>query len=105
MPFILLGSFPNSQVRPRPVTQIEKTFEVGVSANVLTLIVPQNLNRTFVTIKNNGPGVIYWGTETTKPDVSDGFKLGMGEGIDIETPENIYVFGDASVISVQEGEG
>lgn len=105
MSFIMLGSFPNSQVRPRPVTQVEYTYDVNVPLNVLTLIAPENANRTFVTIKNNGPGNINWGTESTKPDAIDGFELGAGEGIDIETPENIYVFGAATSISVQEGEG
>lgn len=104
----LLGSFPNSQVRPRKATQTEETGTVPVPSSTVTTIAAANPNRTFLTIKNEGPTEIRWGTAAVPPTALSGFLLGAGEGIDIETPEEIQVIttqAGTTEVSVEEGEG
>lgn len=109
MPIVsLLGSFPNSQVRPRPVTQNETIENPTIPAGTDGVIVPANPNRTSLTMLNEGPGNLRWmGSDEGTPNANDGFLLLSGAAIQIETQEEIlgFAIGGNCKLSLQIGEG
>lgn len=107
MAFTLLGSFPNSQVRPRKATEVEITDKITAPLGLSTLIAA-NPDRTFLTIVNEGVNPFRWGTLADPPDANNGFLVPVGSGVsNIETQEEIQVFaiGGATDISIEEGSG
>lgn len=101
-----LGSFPNSQVRPRKVTASQAARNLAVAASpATTLIVPANPNRTALTIKNNGANAIRYGYSLAELNGGGGFILGVDSGIDIEEPGDVFASADGGVSSVSVDEG
>lgn len=107
MPQYCLGSFPNSRVSPRPATQRAETETVTVG-NTNTLIAAANPNRTYLTIKNNGNEPMNYGYEDLVTLATSGFQLQPGEGIDIDSPGEVWgvvISGTSTEMSVDEGSG
>lgn len=108
MPIVaVLGSFPNSQIRPRNASQNEDTSNIFIANTTVQVIAPANLNRTSLTILNEGPGDLRWRTaDEGAPTATDGFLLKKGASIQVESLEEVqaYAIGDCNV-SIQEGEG
>lgn len=108
MPFTMLGSFPNSQVRPRPVTEDETIQNVNVPADTVTTIAASNVNRTSLLILNEGGGNIRLATAgEPDPSSTSGFLLVNGASVEFESQEEIkgYASGASTVLSVQIGVG
>jgi hypothetical protein len=109
MPIVaLLGSFPNSQIRPRPVTQNETILNPVITNNTSDTVAAANPNRTIMTLLNEGPGSLRWmSADEGTPDMSTGFLLLPGAAIQIDTQEEIlgYAFGGNCNLSLQIGEG
>lgn len=108
MAFILLGSFPNSQVKPRPSTQDESVPNVDVPADTVTTLVAANPDRTVLTILNEGPTDCRWRTANEgDPSDTEGFLLIAGSSVEITSKEEIkgYCDGGITKFSTQEGIG
>jgi hypothetical protein len=104
-----LASFPNSRIAPRPSTQIADTYTVNIPNGVNTLLVPANVNRTYLNIKNDSltTYVRYDYEDTGATLATDGFLLAPGAAVDIEAPLDVWVraLGANVDISIDEGEG
>lgn len=107
-----LASFPNSRIKPRPATSARDSFIFEVPDGGATLVVPQNVNRTDVLIKNlDSINSVYYGYDASIDDnvgANGSTELKAGESISIDVATDIYVFnnsGGAINVSVDEGEG
>lgn len=109
MPIVaVLGSFPNSQIRPRNASQNEDTDNILITSGNSAVIAVANLNRTSLTILNEGPGDLRWRTmDEGAPTATDGFLLKKGASIEVNSLEEVqgFAIGADCNISVQEGEG
>lgn len=109
MPAYCLGSFPNSRIAPRPATQRAETQTLEITAITNTLVAAVNPNRTYLTIKNNGPFALNYGYSDAGDLDTNGFTLQPGEGIDIDSPGEVWAVSldatDSTFMSVDEGSG
>jgi hypothetical protein len=108
---ILLASFPNSRIKPRPATTSSDTQIEPVPTGVATIVAPANLNRTTLTIRNLGNTDAYYGYDASI-DGSVGTNGGMLikglDSVDIDDPGDIYVFQNQVAvlnIAIDEGQG
>ncbi len=109
MALVLLASFPNSRIKPRPATSIAVTSHVSCAAGVATLIQVADPNRTYLNVRNLDSTVtIYLGYDPTV-DASSGMPLVPGQEYDdIATQQNVYIFnpsGSAILVSLDNGVG
>jgi len=108
---ILLASFPNSRIKPRPATTSSDTFSITVPTAVATLIAAANPNRTVLTIRNTSPTDAYYGYDagiTVAPGPTSGFLLKGLDSVDIQDPGDVYVIQSSGVaiqIDVDAGQG
>ena len=101
-----LGSFPNSQVRPRKATATQMTNTVAVPlAPATAIVVAANPDRTALTIKNSGSTVIRYGYSVAEINPGTGFILPPGASIDIEEPGDVYATADVGAGSLSYDEG
>lgn len=109
MPAYCLGSFPNSRVAPRPATQRAETQTLEITAIVNTPVAVANPNRTYLTIKNNGPYALNYGYTDASDLATNGFTLQPGEGIDIDSPGEVWAISldvtNPTFMSIDEGSG
>lgn len=107
-PFTDLASFPNSRIKPRAATRIATpgTRSLAFTDGVVSVL-PANADRTYATLKNNSTtaGLTYcYGSAANI--ATDFFRLGAGQAIDLESPEEVFVKPDADLeISIEEGQG
>jgi hypothetical protein len=107
MAFTKLASFPNSRIKPRPVTRVASTEEITVpSLGVVTI--PANVNRSYLTLFNTDPtNPLRYGYDLALV-ATEGFLLIKEATIDLESPEPVYVFNPNGVnvaITIDEGSG
>jgi len=110
MPAVLLASFPNSRIKPRPATTLSNTFGIAVPNGVATLIAAANPNRTLVTIRNTSNSDAYYGYDATITvgGPLTGFLLKGLDSVDIQDPGDIFVIQTSAVsitIDVDQGQG
>jgi hypothetical protein len=62
MAFFLYASFPNSRQRNRPPTRQANTYQITVSnlGEPLTMVAPDNQNRTYIILKNINEAFDFW---------------------------------------------
>lgn len=109
MPILsVLGSFPNSQIRPRNAALDEDTQNITVPDGVVTTIAAANSNRTNLNILNEGVGAIRWRTaDEGAPTATDGYLLKAGASVEIRSREEVLAIaiGADAEISTKEGVG
>lgn len=112
MPVILLASFPNSRIKPRPARTQGDTQIVSVANGGASLVAPANANRTNILIRNlSAVETIYYGYDASvdgSVGANGGFAILPYDTANIDDPGSIYIFngGAAPVdISIDEGEG
>ena len=94
-----LASFPNSRIKPRPVTEQSVQGQITVPANTPTLVRAANPNRVNLTIYNQSlTGTLRYMTGTTVNIESQGFELGPDRAIDLDDPQSVYVWCDEEII-------
>jgi len=104
MAFTLIGSFPNSQIRPTPATQTENNPVIPIPADTVTIVLNENSDRVSATLINEGPTDVRYTAGAENPSAAEGTLLVAGSSIDIDGPEEYKFFasGGASAISVSE---
>ena len=110
MPFTLLGSFPNSQIRPRAATENENFPNVELTADTVETILAQDNNRTVLTILNeptSAAAVRIRSADEGDPSADDGFLLQPGASLNLETQEEVkgFAIGAAAKLSLKNGVG
>jgi hypothetical protein len=90
MSLIDLASFPNSRIKPRAATQVSNIYNGTLDASTVTMARPDVPERTYATLKNNTGAQLYY-DRSGIPD-TDGFVLEVGQAIDLEGPQPIYLF-------------
>lgn len=62
MAYFLYASFPNSRQRNRPPTRQANTYQVTVNnlGEPLVMVAPENLNRTYIILKNISETFDFW---------------------------------------------
>lgn len=112
MPVILLASFPNSRIKPRPARTQGHTEIATLAPGGASLVAPANLNRTNLLLRNlSATETIYYGYDASvdaTPGPTGGFAVLPYDTANIDDPGSIYVYngGLASVnVSIDEGEG
>lgn len=90
-----LASFPNSRIKPRGATTSAFTIMVPLpGGNVPYMILPVDLNRTYVTIRNPSTttDVAYqYAAVPGTPPATYGFQIKAGEvANDLESPQEIW---------------
>jgi hypothetical protein len=93
MSLIDLASFPNSRIKPRAATQLSNIYNGTLVATVVTEVRPEVQERTYATLKNNTGSQLYY-DRVGSPD-TDGFVLEIGQAIDLEGPQAIYLYAPA----------
>lgn len=114
MPIVMvLASFPNSRIKPRPArttgdTQIQ-TLPAGPG---VTLVLAANVNRTNALIRNLSTSLnIYYGYDASidgSPGAQGGFLLSPLQTVSLDDPRAIYIYNGNSVtvdIDIDEGSG
>lgn len=105
-----LGSFPNSRIRARKATQVAQTAQILVALGPInTLIAAPNTSRTYLTLRNTSlvDSMAYGYVDVPTLNV-DGFLLGPGDGIDLETLGSIWgvsVGANPCLACTDEGQG
>lgn len=104
------ASFKNSRISPRKATTKANTVTITVSNTANTQLVPQNMNRTYLTLRSeatsSGQDIRY--DYFNNPNIlTEGFILKAGEAVDLESPTEVWARAVTSpvVVSVDEGEG
>ena len=90
MALIDLASFPNSRIKPRAATRFSNIYNGIIAASSVTMVRPEVSERTYATLKNNTGGQLYY-DRAGSPN-SDGFVLEIGQAIDLEGPQAIYLW-------------
>lgn len=110
---LILASFPNSRVKPRPATSARDTSIVDIPANTTKQVIGQNLNRTDLLLKNLDSSIKVWygydNSINTNIGANGAFPLEPGDSVSIDVGIPIFVFnpdGASAVnVSLDEGEG
>lgn len=111
MPLTSLASFKNSRVSTRQATSSADVKIVSIALGPAnTLIAPANVNRTYVTVRNenstSGQDLRY--DYFDNPNIlTEGFLIKAGEAVDLENQSAIYAQAVAAIVtaSVDEGQG
>jgi len=112
MAAVLLASFPNSRIKPRPATTQSSTAILTIPSGIATLVAIANLNRTLLLIRNlNSTSNLFYGYTATvdglvRPD--GGMLIKPFDTAEIDDPGNVYIYqnsGSPIEISIDEGEG
>jgi hypothetical protein len=105
-----LASFPNSRIKPRPARSAGVTVILSVPSGApATLIVPANVDRTSVLVRNIDPATDGWYGYTAGVDgVTEGELLKAGEPVTLDDQGDIYFYQNSGApikISYDEGVG
>lgn len=110
---MVLASFPNSRIKPRPATTQSDTEILTVTAGPgVTQVLLPNPNRTTALIRNLDSTVsLYYGYDNSVDDqvgADGGMLLSPLQSVNIENPGALYIFnpsGSAVNVAIDEGEG
>ena len=93
MPLIDLASFPNSRIKPRPVTELSTQRQLTILANTPTLVRPAESDRVNITLYNQSlTGTMRYMTGTNVDIETEGFEVGPNRAVDLDDPQAIYVW-------------
>ena len=109
MPVVLLASFPNSRIKPRPATSQAVTSHVSCAAGVATLVQIADPNRTYLNVRNlDSTTTVYLGYDNTV-NASTGIPLAPNQEYDnIATQQSVYIFNPSGApinVSLDNGDG
>jgi hypothetical protein len=104
MALIDLASFPNSRIKPRAATSESHIFNGSLVAGQITMVRPFLSERTYATLKNNTGSDLKYDREG-HPN-TNGFLLSPGQAIDLEGPQEIYLWSSVGGSwTIDEGRG
>lgn len=104
MSLVDLASFPNSRIKPRAATTDSYIYNGTLAPSVVVEVRPELQERTYATLKNNTGATLYYDRQG-QPD-TDGFLLEIGQAIDLEGPQPIYLWAPAGgAWTIDEGRG
>lgn len=93
MPLIDLASFPNSRIKPRPVTEVSFQDQVTIPAGESVMIRPAQSDRVRITIYNQSlTGTLRYKTGDDTDIETIGFEVGPNRAVDLDDPQAIYVW-------------
>lgn len=99
MALLDLASFPNSRIKPRSATRLSTVGQVVIPANTATLLRPELAERTTLTIYNQSlSGTLRYKRGVNTNINVDGFLLGPDRAIDLDGPQNIWVYCSVEII-------
>lgn len=104
MALIDLASFPNSRIKPRAATTDSNIYNGIIDPSTVEMVRPILPERTYATLKNNTGSTLFYDRHGA-PD-TNGFVLEVGQAIDLEGPQAIYLWSPAGgAWTIDEGRG
>lgn len=106
MPVVLLASFPNSRIKPRPSRTTGYTLEDSIPATSVVQILPANDNRTGLLLRNLSQTETLMYGYTALEAQTEGMPILPKEAVNIESPQEVYVYnGSAAPVNYAIDEG